>query len=168
MSVMLTSFFSYSNTRDVLILNNGMIFSVEILKVKNCVVIAKSENKKYFVPADEIKYLHFADTTSKANKERELDINTCLLGTQDADLYHGKGGGHFALGAFFGVFSLIGTLNANPDPYNGRYTGLRSKNKEYFNDPEYLACYRKKAKAKLLGAEALGWSAFLLFWFVVI
>jgi hypothetical protein len=38
-----------------------------------------------------------------------------------------------------------------------------SRNKEQFSDPEYLSCYTKKAKGQLIGIEALGWGAWILF-----
>jgi hypothetical protein len=39
---------------------------------------------------------------------------------------------------------------------NARYKRT-SKNKDQFDDPEYLSCYKKKAKGQLTGMEALGW-----------
>ena len=38
----------------------------------------------------------------------------------------------------------------------------QSKNKEDFDDPEYLSCYKKKAKGQLLGMEGIGWGAWIL------
>jgi hypothetical protein len=40
---------------------------------------------------------------------------------------------------------------------------MLSKNKDKFNDPEYLSCYKHKAKGQLIRMEALGWGAWLLF-----
>ena len=51
---------------------------------------------------------------------------------------------------------------ANPTPYKGSKTLMASKNKEDFDDPEYLSCYKKKAKGQLLGMEGIGWGAWLL------
>ena len=39
---------------------------------------------------------------------------------------------------------------------------MMSNNKDQFNDLEYLSCYKKKAKGQLIGAEALGWGAWIL------
>ena len=37
-----------------------------------------------------------------------------------------------------------------------------SKNKEQFTDYEYINCYKKKAKAQLIGMEAAGWGSYLI------
>ena len=90
------------------------------------------------------------------------DPSKCILATSDAEQYHGKKGGHFALGVLFGPFAMIGTALANPSPLKGKQTLALSSNSALFNDPEYLMCYKKKAKAQLIGMEALGWAAWIL------
>jgi len=80
----------------------------------------------------------------------------------DAENFHGKKGGHFVLGVLFGPFAMIGTALANPKPKKGKDTYMFSENKELFDDPMYLSCYRKKAKGQLIGMEALGWGSWLL------
>jgi hypothetical protein len=80
----------------------------------------------------------------------------------DAQAFHGKRGGHFVLGVLFGPFAVIGTAVSNPTPERGARTYMMSKNKELFSDPEYLTCYRKKAKGQLIGMEFLGWGAWIL------
>ena len=90
------------------------------------------------------------------------DPNNCLSGRLDAENYHGKKGGHFVLGVLFGPFAMIGTALADPTPAKGKQTYMMSENKDQFNDPEYLSCYKKKAKGQLIGAEAAGWGAWIL------
>ena len=39
-----------------------------------------------------------------------------------------------------------------------------SKNKDEFDDLEYISCYKKRAKGQLIGMKAVGWGgAILLF-----
>jgi hypothetical protein len=96
------------------------------------------------------------------NFQNDGDPDKCLNGRLDAENYHGKKTGHFVMGALFGPFAIIGTALANPTPEKGKETYMLSKNKDQFNDPVYLSCYRKKAKSQLIGAEALGWAAWIL------
>jgi hypothetical protein len=57
---------------------------------------------------------------------------------------------------------MLGTLASNPTPQRGKKTIMVSENKQIFNDPEYLNCYRKTAKGQLIGMEALGWAAWII------
>ena len=86
----------------------------------------------------------------------------CAFGQQDAEMFHGKKGGHFVLGFLFGPFALIGTALANPTPDRGARTYMLSQHKDLFSDPAYLMCYKKKARGKLLGMEAAGWGTWIL------
>lgn len=90
------------------------------------------------------------------------DPGKCLKGRQDADMYHGKGGAHFALGALFGPFAIIGAALANPTPQKGNETLQLSENQDMFDNPEYLQCYKKKAKKKNVGTAALGWLSWII------
>ena len=152
---------------DILTLNNSMVFEGKISKIKDCMVIFKTDGKKHIIPTSEIFSLQFEDTSSKIyrnyNKISENTLESkCLKGRLDAENYHGKKGGHVALGFLFGPFAMIGTALANPTPYKGSKTLMASKNKEDFDDPEYLSCYKKKAKGQLLGMEGIGLGAWLL------
>jgi hypothetical protein len=51
---------------------------------------------------------------------------------------------------------IVDTLTTEKQTY------MISKNKDQFNDPEYLSCYKKKAQGQLIGMEALGWGAWVL------
>ena len=149
---------------DVLTLQNDMVFQGKIVRIKNCTVLFKAEGRKYLVPANDIFSLQFGDLNSRAYRDYVgLDEdNKCLNGRLDAENFHGKKGGHFALGFFFGPFAMIGTAIANPMPHKGKNTFYMSKNKDQFNDPEYLSCYRTKAKSQLLLMEAAGWGTSIL------
>lgn len=151
---------------DILKLNNDMVFEGKVTRIKDCAVVFKSDGNKYIVPASEIFSLQFEDTEDKVYTEymkmADDDPNKCLNARLDAENYHGKKVGHFALGVLFGPFAIIGTAVANPTPEKGQQTLMMSNNKEQFSDPEYLSCYKKKAKGQLMGMEALGWGAWIL------
>ena len=70
-------------------------------------------------------------------------------------------GEHFFLGLAFGPLAVIGTaILAKPSPHNVDYknkVGI-SQNKDQFSDPEYLMCYKKEAKKRLIGRECAGWA----------
>jgi hypothetical protein len=151
---------------DILTLNNEMVFEGKIVQIKGCEVVFKADENKFFVPASDIFSLHFENPEGKVYtkyiKIIEQQEDTCLNGRLDAENYHGKKGGHFILGVLFGPFAMIGTALANPTPEKGKQTYMKSENKDQFSDPEYLSCYKKKAKGQLIGAEALGWGAWIL------
>ncbi len=152
---------------DVLTLNNGKRFEVKVKRIKGCSVIVKANGRKFEVPATDIYSIQFENVKDKVYtgylKMLDQDPDLCLQGKLDAENYHGKRGTHFVLGVLFGPFAMIGTAIANPTPEKGRRTYILSKNKEYFDNTEYLSCYRKRAKLQLIGMEALGWGAWILF-----
>jgi hypothetical protein len=151
---------------DILTLNNQMVFDGKITKIKNCAIVFKSKGTKYIVPASEISSIIFENINDKIYtdylKMASNDPNKCLNGSTDAESYHGKKGGHFVLGVLFGPFAMIGTALSNPTPERGKQTMMLSKNKDQFSDPEYLSCYKRKAKGQLIGMEGLGWAAWIL------
>lgn len=149
---------------DFLTLQNNMIFQGKIISIKNQSIIFKAGGKKYEVPASDIYSIKFGNLNDRVYKKHiELDdVNKCLTARLDAENYHGKKGGHFVLGLFFGPFAMIGTALANPTPYKGKNTYMMSENKELFNDPEYLSCYKSKARGQLLLFEGIGWAASIL------
>jgi hypothetical protein len=57
--------------------------------------------------------------------------------------------------------AVIGTaILAKPSPHNVDFknkVGI-SPNKDQFTDPEYLMCYKKEAKKRLIGRECAGWA----------
>lgn len=154
---------------DLVTLNNGMKFQGKILNVKKNKVIFQSGDEKYSIPSDQISLLEFEDTTSRLYNDlveisQEAEQDNCSLGMNDAKNFHGKKGGHIALGVFFGPFAILGTaIAANPTPYNAKKAMMISTNKEIFSDPSYLQCYKKQAKGDLIIAELEGWALWILF-----
>ncbi|EPR69814.1 hypothetical protein [Cyclobacterium qasimii] len=151
---------------DILTLTNSMVFEGKITKVKDCTLVFKTDNGKFHIPATDVASVVFGDHTDKVYTNYLEKVNddpgNCLKARLDAENYHGKKGGHFVLGVLFGPFAMIGTALANPKPEKGKNTYLFSENKELFDDPMYLSCYRKKAKGQLISMEALGWGSWLL------
>ena len=152
---------------DVLTLTNTMVFEGKVTRIKDCSIVFKADGDRYIIPVSDIFSIEFENTEdevyTKYMKLADDDPNKCMNGKLDAELYHGKKGGHFLLGVLFGPFAMIGTALSNPIPEKGRQTYMLSKNREQFHDPEYLSCYKRKAKGQLIGAEALGWGAWILF-----
>ncbi len=166
LTLIATLFAIASFAGDILTLNNEMVFEGKVARIKDCAVVFKAEGNKYIVPASEIFSLQFENTEDKVYtkymKMADRNPNKCLSGRLDAENYHGKKVGHFVLGFLFGPFAMIGTAIANPTHEKGKQTYMMSKNNEQFSDPEYLSCYKKKAKGQLIGMEALGWGAWIL------
>jgi hypothetical protein len=155
---------------DKLTLTNGMQFQGDVVKVKGCSVVFKTEAGKVEVPAKDIYSVEFENPNDEqfveyiAILDSEGSGDKCMNGQMDADKYHGKKGGHFVLGLLFGPFAVIGTaIGANPTPYNAKNTVALSQNKDQFSDPEYLMCYKKEAKKSLVGMECAGWAVWILF-----
>lgn len=152
---------------DVLTLSNQKMFDGKVIKISGCSIVFVADGHKHSIPASDIFSVQFENENDKVYtdylKMLENNPNHCLSGSLDAENFHGKKGGHFVLGVLFGPFAIIGTALADPTPDKGKSTYMLSKNKELFNDPEYLSCYRKKAKTQLMTMEALGWGAWLLF-----
>lgn len=155
---------------DVLTLKNNLMFEGTVTRIRNCEVVFKVGKMKYFIPAEEIQWLQFEDVSNKIYLEyleRNQQDNPCLKGTLDAQNLHGKRAGHFILGVLFGPFAILGTALSKPTPFRSTQTMALSQNKELFSDPEYLMCYKKKAKGSLIGMEAAGWGAWILFAVIV-
>lgn len=149
---------------DFVVLKDGHGFSGEIRSIKNCTVKLQWNNDKLYIPLEEVEYIEFDDPTEKAALDFMAmpEDNNCILGMKDAEMYHGKYGGHVVLGFLFGPFAMVGTAIAQPFPYRGKHTMALSKNRELFDNPDYALCYKRKAKGRLIGAEAIGWGSFIL------
>lgn len=150
---------------DLITLTNQMVFAGKVKKIDQCMVKFRCEGNVFHIPGNEISSIVFEDPEDKAlvAYQNLQDPEKCLKGRQDASLYHGKVGGHIALGALFGPFAIAGAAISTPSPVKGKDTYLMSKNREIFDDPAYLTCYRKSAKGKNVGNTALGWGAWILF-----
>ncbi len=151
---------------DILTLAEGPSFEGKIIRIRDCHVTFRAGGEKFRIPAADILSIRFEDPQDKVYTEylrlSAQDPNRCFRGKTDAALYHGKNGGHFLLGVLFGPIAMVGTALSSPYPEKGRRTVLMSTNKDLFSDPEYLLCYKKKAKGKLIGMEALGWGTWIL------
>lgn len=156
---------------DVVTLNNNLSFEGKILRIKKCQVVFKAYGARYVIPAADIHSIMFEDPQdivyTEYREKSMLDPDACLKGHTDANAFHGKKVGHVILGFFFGPFAMIGTAVSNPTPMRGRDTYALSPNKELFSDPQYLTCYKKKAKGQLIGMEAIGWGISIIYLAIV-
>lgn len=156
------------SAEDVLGLKNQMAFKGCIVGIEDSTIIFNAENEDYYVPFSDISFLLMEDSTKEIYSAlqhldvSDTNVNICQLAQVDADMYHGKKFGHFCLGVLFGPFSIIGTALSSPTPFKGSETPFLSQNSQYFSDPVYLSCYKKKAKGQLIGAEAIGWATWIL------
>ncbi len=145
-----------------------MIFEGKIVKVTKKHTVFLVSNYEYFIPNADVYCLIFEDPNSPLlndliEKGDELsNPEKCFKAQMDVEAYHGKAFGNFCLGFFFGVFGLIGCAVSSPGPQRGSKTLMMSSNKELFNDPAYLSCYKKKARGKAIGNSLLGWGASIL------
>lgn len=157
---------SNSWAADILILQNAQTFEGKVTKIRDCQVIFKVGGDRYHIPAEDIHSIEFASQDDRVYrrylKELEVDPSKCVNGRLDAAQYHGKKSSHIALGFLFGPIAMLGTAMSDPTPDKGKLTAQRSENPELFNDPDYLDCYRKRAKGKLIGAESIGFGISLL------
>jgi hypothetical protein len=149
---------------DQLTLLNNATFEGWVVKLDQKKIQFNFNDELFTIPLKDVHTVVFEDTSNILYQDylNSLTDDKCTKATLDAEMYHGKKGGHFALGVIFGPFSMIGTALANPNPMNAKRTFAMSENKELFNDPEYLLCYKKAAKRKLIGMEALGWATWIL------
>ncbi len=151
---------------DIITLHNDQVFTGKVTKIKNCLITFRTGGSKYKIPAEDIHSIAFADQQDKIYldylEELRVDPSKCVNGRLDALNYHGKKSSHIAMGFLFGPFAMLGTALSDPTPQKGQLTTKMSENPELFSDPEYLSCYRKKAKGRLLGAESIGFGISLL------
>lgn len=143
-------------------LRNGNLYDGKVKKVKKCRIVVEIDGDTYDIPAHEIQYVQFADVNDNVYtryQKKVMDDNACFKGQTDATAYHGKQFGHAVLGFLFGPFAVIGTAVTQTTPDRGKNTYLMSQNKDLFDDPVYINCYKKKAKGRLIGAELGGWAA---------
>jgi hypothetical protein len=151
---------------DIIILRNAQTYEGKVTKIRNCQVTFSAGGDRYHIPAADIHSIKFASQDDRVYRrylnELEVDPSKCVNGRLDAAQYHGKKSSHIALGFLFGPLAMVGTAMADPTPDKGKLTTQRSENSEMFSDPDYLNCYRKRAKGKLIGAESIGFGISLL------
>jgi len=161
---------SFASAKDTLVLNNQLIYTVNVTKVTKNEIEFKTNFGKYCIPAKEISLVKFQNPnnpiyTNFIKQEQQIldGQNPCTAGRNDARSFHGKKGGHIVLGALFGPFAIIGTALSNVTPEKGKYTYASSQNKDLFNNYDYISCYRKQAKSNLIAMEAIGWLVWIIF-----
>jgi hypothetical protein len=156
---------------DILTLNNKMVFEGKITGITDCEVVFKAHGKKFTIPASDVYSLKFENTNDKIYRNYLKISNEglgksfsepCDNGTSDAKKYHGKKTLHVFLGLLFGPFAIVGTALSNPTPLKGKHTAIMSENKKQFENPEYLECYKKKAKRQLISMEGWGWFTWII------
>lgn len=151
---------------DIITLKNNMSFDGKIVKCKNSYIWFVANEVKYSIPISDILNISLEnDEMNKLNKQLKMavqDYSICEKATFDAKNYHKKEVGHFILGVLFGGLAVLGTAISNPSPEKGLQTELKSKNKDLFDNPEYLKCYKKNVKGRLIGAELLGIGGLIL------
>ncbi len=155
---------------DILTLKGNLKFSGEIIKIKKCIIHFRTSNYIYYIPASDINSIEFEYPNNKA-RSRYLtvqDSNKCVLGRTDANKYHGKEAGHFALGFLLGPWAILGAAVANPTPEKSVDTINMSENHDLFYDPTYLKCYKKKAIAQNVTFTSIGFGVFLAFYVATI
>jgi hypothetical protein len=158
---------TFAKGNDILTLNNNQAFKGDVVKIKDCNVVFKSENgEKYTIPANDIQTVKFEDVNNSIYTNYltmlNADPNSCMKGAADGKVFHGKGGLHVALGVLFGPFAVIGAAVGSPDPMAGSRTPQMSKNSDLFTDPTYLECYKKAARSKNVGMAAAGWGMWIV------
>lgn len=151
---------------DIIHLTSGHLYKGKVKRIKNCHVVFTAEGAKYDIPVTTISTIGFGNTNSRVYRRflamSEKQVNSCVAGQADASSFHGKVGGHVVLGFLFGPFAVLGAAVANPTPDRGKRTYLMSSHKELFSDPEYIICYKRKAKGQLVGATLVGWGSWVL------
>lgn len=144
---------------------NELKFEGQVKKIKDCEIKFKTESGTFWIPSSDISTIEFADVNNKVYTDfiqQSDNSEKCLKGSQDAQNFHGKTGGHVVLGVLFGPFAVMGAAIASPTPYKGKNTVIMSQNEDLFNDPAYLECYRKKAKGRKFGNTFIGWGIWVL------
>jgi hypothetical protein len=162
---------SYGYSQDYLIKKNGDSLKVKIVET-NLTEVKYKEYKNlmgitYGIYKSDVLRIRYQNGRVESFTPEELAKSMspeekCSCGRSDAAKYHGLKGGAFACGAYCGPFVLLGTAITKQTPKMGMRTSKISEHKNLFQDPYYLKCYNKKAKADLLGMEAQGLAAVIL------
>jgi hypothetical protein len=150
----LLSISAYS--RDRITLKGGQRIKGDIIHIEDSrVTIKKGDMNLEFSP-EHVELIEFDAQNVKISKlimENSVDF-TYLNGQTDAQLYHKRFGGNFALGVLFGVFGFVGVAVGNvKDP-----PAIIPDYSDKINSADYREGYRKKGKGKNLGAAGIGWA----------
>lgn len=157
--IMLMALVPFVNA-DVLQTKDGKLYHGQLRDVENCSVKFKIKRSNYNIPATDIDFILFDDTTT-AIYQKFVDVSqnkdACMKAMYDANYYHGKAFKHWTLGFLFGPLTILGELISNPKPKQGKETAYSSDNRDLFTDPVYLNCYKSQAKSNNLYFAMAGW-----------
>jgi hypothetical protein len=159
-------FMGHEGTADIITLNSLRKMEGKVTKIKHCMITLKTDTGKYQIPAEDIYSIQFEDEQDKVYRkylsELKVDPSKCVNGRLDAVNHHGKKSGHIAMGFLLGPFAMLGTALSEPTPEKGQTTVELSEHPELLQDPDYVSCYKKKAKGRLIGAESIGFGIAVL------
>ena len=142
--------------KDKIYVKGGQKIKGAIIELENNrVVIQRGKELLEFAP-EHVELIEFDIQNVKISKilAENAEEYGFSDGQMDAQMYHKRFGGNFALGFFFGVFGFIGVAVGNvkePPPHIEDW-------KAKVNDGDYMMGYDKKGKGKNLGAAGVGWA----------
>lgn len=151
-------------TRDKIYLTNGKTLRCEIVTVEWNKLEYRQRGKIAVLHADDVALIELDAANIEVIEKINVQIDprnplaSCEMGKADANAFHNRGFGNFALGFFFGPFGVLGT--AIGAPRSPDYVKIPVK--ENLSDPAYLKCYRKRARGKNVLHAAAGWAGILL------
>lgn len=150
-----------THAKDIIQLENGMMFEGKVKKFSNCQLTFKAGKDTYVIPASDINQVGFAEHTNKVARQfydmEAAGYTNCSEGKADAKAFHGKIAKHVISGIIFGPVGTIFALIGNPAPRKGKRTKRLSDNSDLFSNPQYLACYKKEAKKNNILYTLIGW-----------
>lgn len=159
-------FFSVNMFADIVTID-GRQYNVEINRIQRNKVLFTLGNDAYVVPMGKIDMIYLDGANSTFAKSAEVlnqivsKENPCLLGTTDAQS-RGKTTVNVIGGMLFGPFALIHKALKDFHPMKDIETVAVSSNRDLVDNPNYIQCYRKKARTKALTETAGGWATWIL------
>lgn len=154
LSILFLSITSFG--KDKIILKGGKSITGTITHIEENLVVFQKKKQQLELTPEEVQYIEFDVENVHLSKiiEQNADDFTYLDGQQDAQLYHKRFGGNFALGVAFGLFGFIGVAVGNVQDPPAAIPDYQEK----INSADYREGYRKKGKNKNLGAAGAGWA----------
>jgi hypothetical protein len=142
--------------KDKIILKDGQSVKGEIVLLEQDKVIIQKGKSNHEFTSEQVAFIEFDIQNVKISKilSDNMDEFNYLDGKNDAQLYHKRFGGNFALGVLFGVFGFIGVAVGNVQDPPAAIPDYTDKMKS----SDYREGYRKTGKGKNLGAAGAGWA----------
>jgi hypothetical protein len=154
---------TFGFSQDVLTKISGDSIKVKVVEISSTEVKYKNYDDlagiTYGIFKSEVLMIRYESGRVETFKDQDLLLShseKCNCGRSDAEKFHGKKDAHFVLGLLFGTYAIIVTAAASQTPKKGKFTYKLSQHKALFTDPDYLKCYKKKAKSDLITMEAWG------------